>query len=857
MKYSDLIALQQLQRAIDSGNQDGLVDLLATQPVALLNHERPQDSSYLPPLLRAIARGDLAATDALLAVGARLDIRGPHGRTPLMQALVSRHPELAKHLWRLGADPLARTDQGTRVVDHAMACGDRELIERLLALGEAFDGHNQTGRTSLHFICQSRDPDLLDWALQRTAFGLDAVDDQGMRPLELSGSLEVWRRAQRHRPDLPLNIKLIDGDHSIHRFALRGASAIVLALLDQGVDVNLSGRDRSSLVHYAAASGNADLVRQLVQRGARIESRNRGNLRALHWAASRGHADVVEALISLRAKVEVKGNSSFIVRETPTPLALAAGNGHLAVARLLLAQGADPDTLCNSSHETALVKACFRGDAAMVDLLLAHGASPNGVCSATAVGIDYFDFPLARAHSAAVVERLLAAGADINASNRYGETALHWLAEADNDNEMQLGALEALLGHGADPRRCDMHGRAPQTRAGGSRATRLLQQYSGRIPLAPMSPGQAEREDRQDDYRAGMDALVALATGNVEVLLERARGTVPGKQLYEAVLHCQGRARVEIVAELLRGADRSAVTYVSADSYDDRRSVLHRMLASLPVGDQDDADWPLYLSVIDRLLQLGAQIDAVETLWGDSPMHSLLRASERRQSWVGGDELALVDLVGKLIRAGAPLDLENEDGCRPLDLVRSAAVRSLLRRAGASFGTRHQALFQIIEQGDIIELEVALADGVPIESRAARLGDTPFLFAARCNAAKALRRLADLGANPDAMAEGRRNAWHLAATEGALDALASLSEMAVDGLDAADERGRTPIMDLLDCASGVSDRSRREALRNHAVRLTEQGARVDMKDADGRSVMDRAGNRDCRTALRRAARAAD
>lgn len=856
MKHSDLIALQQLQRAIDSGDQDGLVTLLATQTIALLNFERPQDSSYLPPLLRAIVRGDLAATNALLAAGARLEIRGPHGRTPLMQALISRHPALAEHLWRRGADPLARNDQGTRVIDHAMVCGDRELIERLLALGEPFEKQNQTGRNSLHFTCQSRDPDLLDWALQRTAFGLEAVDNQGMRPLELAGSLQVWRRAQQHRPDLPPNIKLPDGDHSIHRFALRGASAIVLALLDGGVDVNLPGRDRSSLLHSAAASGDADLVGQLVQRGAKVESRNRGNLRALHWAASRGHADVVETLIKLRAKVEVKGNSSFIVRETPTPLAMAAGNGHLAVARLLLAHGADPDTLCNSSHETALVKACLRADDAMVDLLLAHGASPNGISSANAQGIDYFDFPLARAHSAVVVERLLAAGADINASNRYGETALHWLAEAENDNEVQLGALESLLRHGADPRRCDMHGRAPQSRAGGSCATRLLQQYSGRMPTAPMSPGQAEREAHQEGYRAGIDALAALATGNVEVLLERARGTVPGKQLYEAVLHCEGRGQVEIVAELLRGADRAAVTYISADSYDDSRSVLHRMLASLPVGDRDDADWPLYSSVIDRILELGARVDAVETLWGDTPLHSLLRASERRQSWVGGDEMALVDLVGKLVRAGAPLNLENEEGCRPLDLVRSAAVRSLLRRAGASFGTRHQALFQIIEQGDITELEMALADAVPIESRAARLGDTPFLFAARCNAATALRRLANLGASPTALADGDRNAWHLAASQGALDALASLSDLSVDGVDAADERGRTPIMDLLDCASQVSDRGRRDALRNHAVRMAGQGARVDSKDADGRSVIDRAGNRDCRNALQRAARSA-
>ena len=403
---------------IDEGHRGRLEELLATPPAELLNHERLGDSSYLPSLLRAIARGDLTAVGALLAAGARLDVRGPLGRTPLMQAYHSRHPALAAHLWRCGADPLASNDQGTRVIDYAMACDDLALIEQFLALGAAFDHQNRSGRNSLHFICQSRDPDLLDWALQRTAFGLDAVDDQGMRPLEYAGSLEIWQRAIIHRPDLPINIPLTGGDHSIHRFARRGAAAIV----------------------------------------------------------------------------------------------------------------------------------------------------------------------------------------------------------------------------------------------------RSLQQYAVRLPHTAMSPGQADREERQASYRAGIDAFAELASGNTAFFVERARGAVPGKQLYEAALHCQGLARVEIVAELLRSADHTAVTYISADPFDDCKTVLHRMLASLPVGDDADAGWPLYQSVIATLLQLGAKVDAVETLSGDTPLHSVLRASERRRTWLGGDEAALVDLVALLVDAGARLDVENDDG---------------------------------------------------------------------------------------------------------------------------------------------------------------------------------------------------
>ena len=60
-----------------------------------------------------------------------------------------------------------------------------------------------------------------------------------------------------------------------------------------------------------------------------------------------------------------------------TPLILAARNGHLEMAQLLLEKGADVEAT-NSSNDTALISASERPDnAAVLKLLLDHGATIN------------------------------------------------------------------------------------------------------------------------------------------------------------------------------------------------------------------------------------------------------------------------------------------------------------------------------------------------------------------------------------------------------------------------------------------------------------------------------------------------
>ena len=113
------------------------------------------------------------------------------------------------------------------------------------------------------------------------------------------------------------------------------------------------------------------------------------------------------------------------------------------IQRLLAADAAEIDALGDDGF-SALHYAAFQGGAAATRALLAGGANPN-VVAANATRVR----PLhsaAAARDAESAELLLDAGADPDARQQLGYTALH--AAAHHDDEA-MAAL--LLRHGADP----------------------------------------------------------------------------------------------------------------------------------------------------------------------------------------------------------------------------------------------------------------------------------------------------------------------------------------------------------------------------------------------------------------------
>ena len=147
--------------------------------------------------------------------------------------------------------------------------------------------------------------------------------------------------------------------------------AVVRALLDAGADPNVPG----------AGSGFGETP--------------------LHWAASSDDADVAEALLDGGADLEIRGGS---IADGP-PLANAVGYGCWHVARLLVARGAQAETLW---------QAAALGLTAGVEELLA-GASSEEIVHAF--------WQACHGGQRRVAERLLARGADIHFRPDYAQAS--------------------------------------------------------------------------------------------------------------------------------------------------------------------------------------------------------------------------------------------------------------------------------------------------------------------------------------------------------------------------------------------------------------------------------------------------
>ena len=160
---------------------------------------------------------------------------------------------------------------------------------------------------------------------------------------------------------------------------------------------------------------------------------------------------------------ETMAARNAVAEDTPAgQLVLAARNGDVARVRELLAEGVPPGAEEPRNGHMGLNQAAKSGQVEVVELLLAAGAAPD---APDGQGLT----PLMRAAFTAAIpvgERLLAAGADVNArSEARGETALTQIVSGSflrglqgkggettvNQRAAELEFARMLFDRGADP----------------------------------------------------------------------------------------------------------------------------------------------------------------------------------------------------------------------------------------------------------------------------------------------------------------------------------------------------------------------------------------------------------------------
>jgi uncharacterized protein len=396
--------------------------------------------AYLPlraesPLADAVQKSDHARIKALLAEGADLNTPKADGMTALHWAARNDDTDTARLLIQAGANAQATNRYGISPLWLACQNGNADLVEMLLAAGADPNTTQSGGDSVLMMAARSGKIKSVKALLARGA-EVNAKEKRGQTAVMLAA-------AEGHAEIVDLLIQSgadfrqpLEGGFTPLFFAVREAHAeAVKVLLKAGADVNgaiqpkrKAGRGPQAGMTpllMAIENGHFELAIDLVKAGADPNDQ-RGGYAALHsisWVRKPDHGEgedgqpppagsgsidslkFVREIVALGADVNARiskapGGLGVLNRTGATPFLMAAKTADLALLKVLYELGADPSITT--------------GDA-VTPLIAAAGLGTLAAGEVAGTEEEVLE----------VVEWLIKIGADANALDKHGETAVH------------------------------------------------------------------------------------------------------------------------------------------------------------------------------------------------------------------------------------------------------------------------------------------------------------------------------------------------------------------------------------------------------------------------------------------------
>jgi len=356
----------------------------------------------------AAYRDDLETARLLMKAGANVKAENRYGVMALSMACVNGNSELVELLLGAGADPNTALRGGETVLMTASRTGRIGPIKALLARGADVNAKEKDQQTALMWAAAEGHTEVVELLLKAGADFRTPLPDSGFTPFFFA--------------------------------AREGRIDVAKALLKAGVDVNDTMQPRkptgkgprkgTSALILAVENGHFELALALLEAGADPNDQRSGftALHALSWVRkpNRGDGDdgdpspigsgnlsslqFVKELVKHGADVNArlkngKGGPGLYSRLGATPFLMAAGTADAAFMRLLVELGADP-LLGNADNCTPLMAAC--------------GIGIGGAAADETAGTEPEVLEAA--------QLLLKLGADVNAVDANGETAMHGAA---------------------------------------------------------------------------------------------------------------------------------------------------------------------------------------------------------------------------------------------------------------------------------------------------------------------------------------------------------------------------------------------------------------------------------------------
>jgi ankyrin repeat protein len=461
-----------LDLAIDGGYED-IVRLLLDAGAWPSDRESSLDDT---PLMRAARRGHVGIIRLLVERGADMDEHEFAGNRPLMLAALFGHREAVEMLLELGAELECEARDGYTALLHAIHGAHPEIIRLLVERGAQINRHDKHGFTYLmhpltgpYFrrLYKARRPGdprpahpaiVPRWDVETVRVLLSLGADVHLRGNGRNEGKTVLMQAALEGQEAIAKLFLAAGA-DLYARDVQGRTALTWALLygKKKMTVLLRKQGIQPSLFDAALLGDVEEARRLLDEqlgqaeGVPEEPvlwidrpRYDPTEPPLIWAVLADNRVAIETLINAGAHIEVRN------AQGKTPLMLAVRSSSPKRIERLLAFGADPNAMDNDGA-TVLMQ---DDSSTSARPLLAGGADPN--LAHRGDGTTPLMYAAAKG-AVAMLDVLLAAGANVSATDNEGRTALHHACTRDGDPR----AVRALLAAGADPDALDKHGAKP------------------------------------------------------------------------------------------------------------------------------------------------------------------------------------------------------------------------------------------------------------------------------------------------------------------------------------------------------------------------------------------------------------
>ena len=332
------------------------------------------------------------------------------------------------------------------------AAWDDDVVQarRLVARGADVDAQDSTQQSAFLIAASEGYADLLRMTLRHGADvdSRDSFDGTALIRAAERGHWEVVGELVRAgvRLDHVNNL----GWTALHEAVILGDGSeryvdTVRVLVAAGVDVSIpTRRDGLTALDHARSSGY-DAIASLLEAADRPLGGAAGP--QLLAGAAAGRPDEVALALRGGAALEVRDERAR------TPLLLAVTHDRVAVARVLVALGADPDAL-DDRHDTPWLVTGVTGSVAMLELLLP--ADPDLTIRNRYGGVSVI--PASERGHVAYVRRVVQTGIDVDHVNDLGWTALLEAVILGDGSDPYQQIVRILLEAGADPGIADADG---------------------------------------------------------------------------------------------------------------------------------------------------------------------------------------------------------------------------------------------------------------------------------------------------------------------------------------------------------------------------------------------------------------